>query len=235
MFRIASRLAFVSAVFALLVACIEDFERLTTTVDYDPVTRTLTIERVLHNIDADFFACHEAAECAKNAARMAKLDVEEPPPAEPVDPNAVPPEDPSWKALTKGILESKAYDIAVRYVRTGDQLDAVVTYHAAADSKAATDAGVLLETLQKGKKTTEYLVVNSDPGLGGLASSAPAKLLEPEGAAVRTIGGESPIALWVLGKKQHHSVVDRFVDESAQPIFVEVPGLDEALKGAGLL
>lgn len=246
MFRVAPRLAVVAAGLALLAACIEDFERLTTTTAYDRQTKTLRVEQVLHNIDADFFRCAEASECVAAASRMAKLDLSEEPLPEPVGTSpdgaplydaAPPTEAPSWKQLAEGLVAAEARDIAVRFVRTGDQLDAVVTYVSDVPSKAAGQAGVMLETVTKGKKTSEYLLISGDANLGGLASTGQAILREPAQAPERTIAsGESDVfRAWVLTKKQHDAVVERFVDSDVQPIFNEIPGFDEAMRAAGLL
>lgn len=244
MVRTLLRFSLVSGLLALLVSCIEDFERLTTTVVYDPVTRTLRVERVLHNLDASFFACADPASCVEAAGKMARLDVadppapaEEPAPVVPTDALELPaaPEEPSWKTLAKGLVESAAYDIAVTFRRDGDKLDAVVTYGASIDSKAASDAGVALETLRRKTKVSEYLVVDAGKSLGGMDSKAPPTLVAPTQFTERTMHGEEPHTWWVLAPSAHTSTVERFIDESAQPIFLKVPGLDEAMRGAGLL
>lgn len=236
----------------LLASCIEDFERLTTTVTYEPASRLLRIERVLHNIDADFFACTDAASCAETAGRMKRLDYQDPTPEVQTEGDAALAEEmaaamteamsslttadaPSWQALTSGLVESGAHDIEVAFVRTGDALDARVTYTADVASKAATDAGVALETTTRKSKTTEYLVVSAAKDVGGIDSSAPPTLVAPAKVTERTMVAEEPLTWWVLGKKDRTATVDRFIDETAQPIFAEITGLDEAMRGAGLL
>lgn len=250
-----ARLGAVAGLLLVLTACLEDFERLTTKVHYDPTTRTLRVERVLHNVSAKFLGCSDAPACVDAAAAMARLDYGGDEPgmdfaalmsASDEERDALAKQmamdmvggganQPTWQKLAKGLVDSAAFDVQVAYRRTGDQLDVVIDYSAAAESKAASDTGVIVEVSRKGKKETTYLVVDASKSVGGFTSDAPPQLVGVAKFVERTQFGSSPATWWVLPEGVDEVTVDRFVDEAAQPIFGEIAGLEAAMQQAGLL
>jgi len=199
----------------LSTGCLEHFERLVTTVTYDPFEQSFRVVRRLENVEPAFFGCVDLGDCADAIHRATSLT-----PA--AFPSAL------SDRLVQRLTESGATDIEVQLLQRGEQLDARIAYTAVVGSAAAEDTMVHAEW--DGGKGRYYLVVDADGSIEPLDVKAKVRK-----QAVSGPGGIDWRESWVL-KPKHREVTTRMaVDNEVRPLFTAVPGLDQALSSRGLL
>ena len=207
MWQRAAAVCALAVALALGTGCFERFERLITRVTYDPVAQSYAVERTLVNVSAGFLLCVDADTCEMAIWRALASETS-----------------PGYEAtiadrLVQRLNETGAEDVRLTLHRTGDTLDVLARYGAAAGSRAADDTLIRAEWGGKKGKEDYYLVVESQPGLAPLDG----KYTVRKSAA--TAGWAES---WVLPARRWEVTTTLAVDQ-AQGIFAQIPGLAERI------
>ncbi|MFT5459551.1 MAG: hypothetical protein ACI9K2_006066 [Myxococcota bacterium] len=207
----------VAAIFLGHMACLEGFERLITTVRYDPYTHLFEVERTLENIDPLFFGCRDAEACV--TAMESALSAE-----------SVPLSTPSLaERLVQRLRETGAGDVQIRLERDGDRLDIHATYSAKLGTRAAEDTLIQAEfegvTVDRGNYR---LVVAAQEGMVLPDVKYTVRKQSTSGAA-----GVDWREFWVLPVRKFEVTTELPVSEVTAPLFAAVSGLGDAVASAG--
>jgi hypothetical protein len=217
MVRRAAALLGLSGLFLFQTACLEGFERLVTTLRYDPYTHQLQVERTLENIDPLFFGCADAVECVEAMEHAL---------AGQSDPLAMPS---LGDRLVQRLLETGALDVALTLERDGDALDIAATYTASLGTRAAEDTLVHVEFEGPSPERGSYrLVVAAQEGM-----EIPDVRYSVRKQSTSGVSGVDWRESWLLPPRKFELTTYLPVDEVKTPLFKAVPGLGDALAAAG--
>jgi len=209
------QLAFFCAVLFVQTACLEGFERLVTTVSYDPFGHTFQVKRLLVNIEPSFFQCDDAPSCRAAIDRALKLA----------------PETSSLSdRLVSRLLDSGAEDLNIVLIPRGDQLDVEVTYQAAVGTQAAAETMITAEYGGRKGRERYYLVVEAQGSLDPLPVPYEVRKV-PTSAA----GGVDWREFWVLPPKMLEVTTSMAVEDQPRPLFASIEGLSASLLEGGIV
>lgn len=212
-----ARLGLLTALLLAQTACLEDFQRLVTTVVYDPYEHVYQVERRLIGVEPSFFQCDSPQSCEAAISRAVRLQPSETLSASLAD------------RLVNRLLDTDAQDLRIRVERQGDRLDALVTYRAAVGSKAAADTLVHAEWGGKRGRERYYLTVEAQDSM-----DPPGVPYEVRKQSFGAAGGGWR-EFWVLPPRVTEITTTMHIDAEAVSFFEAVPGADGALRAAGLL
>ncbi len=206
-------------VFALLMlvqtACLEGFERLVTSVEYDPYTHVFEVKRLLVNIEPSFFQCDDAETCGAAIERAMNLN---------------PTSSSLADRLVSRLLDSGAEDLKIELIVRGDKLDVEVTYRAAVGTQAAQETMISAEYSGKNGRGKYYLVVEAQSSLEPLSGPHDVRKVPISGP-----GGVDWREFWILPPRTLRVTTRMRVDDRPAPLFASIDGLTQRLSDAGLL
>lgn len=200
--------------------CFEHFERLETTVTYDPDTQRFAIERRLVDVSAALLDCSTAETCVGALDRA-------------IDPRRIRHDDrlaPSDQ-LAARLFESGAENVQVTFEPDRDgSLDIVVTYDAGVGTSATDETGVYVEWRSTGRRGRgrHHLVVEAE------ATDQPLDRVQTRKRPRSTDDGVEWVVTWELPARRRTVDLSLSVGQGGR-IFDEVPGLRAAMVERGWL
>lgn len=200
-----------------VAGCFEHFERLETSVTYDPETQRFAIERRFVDIGPDFLGCDSVDSCARALARG--LD-----PSETLPPDRMALSD----KMMRRLRDSGANDVRLAFEARGASLDATVRYTAPIGSEAADDTQVHVEWWGRKGRGRYRLVVTAED-----ATEEPRRY-RTHRRARHTDQGLTWVEEWVLPARQRAVTLRTLVGEGGR-IFEAIPGLRSAMVERGFL
>ncbi|MBN1337615.1 MAG: hypothetical protein JXB39_16810 [Deltaproteobacteria bacterium] len=200
----------------LLAGCF--CQEMVTHVTWLPDTSQFQVERQILNIQKDGLDCADVESCVEKVKAFV------------ADPSEF-----------DDVIGAMAEDVQVSLSRQGARLDAMVRWTTPAGSQVVPGTGVFVEEEgRKGKEKPHLLVF-----LGGDSEDVATRttVVEVDGKVRRRLiwfadREDTPARryeVWSLPRKVHTVTLRSTYAPEARPLFQDLPGLAEALVGAGLL